>query len=344
MAATSFPGHLGHLTQAQEKAFAEFREACAEKGLYTFEDPAQGKLASHDDIEMIRFLRARRFVVADALKQFSDTQKWRADEKIDDLYEHFDVDEYERVRKLYPEWTGRRDRDGMPLYVYRVADLLGPNLNEYAGLPAKAKTQRLATLYENMSNFVIPLCNAAHKVNPKTDKPALESISSMTIITDIGNVSLWTFWNLKGHMQDSSRIAQDKYPETLHRQFIINAPSFFPTVWGWIKKWFDPVTTSKITILAGSLSKEELGQKLAEFVDKSDLPKRFGGEFDWDYGMAPKVDEGVEAVLGKEWVESDGGMVGPMRWVRDAGVEGVQGRAVKLGSVGGKDRGVSEEA
>src|SRR5438034_8056022 len=33
---------------------------------------------------------------------------------------------------------------------------------------------------------------------------------------------------------------------TDHFNQIIGAPSFFPTVWGWIKRWFDPVTTSKI--------------------------------------------------------------------------------------------------
>lgn len=47
-----------------------------------------------------RFLRARRFVAADALILFCDSEKWRKDEKIDEVYDHFDVDEYEQCRKL----------------------------------------------------------------------------------------------------------------------------------------------------------------------------------------------------------------------------------------------------
>jgi len=31
---------------------------------------------------------------------FSDSEKWRKDEQIDDVYDHFDVDEYEHCRKL----------------------------------------------------------------------------------------------------------------------------------------------------------------------------------------------------------------------------------------------------
>ena len=31
---------------------------------------------------------------------------------------------------------------------------------------------------------------------------------------------------------------------------IVGAPGFFPTVWGWVKLCFDPITVSKIFILS----------------------------------------------------------------------------------------------
>ena len=47
-----------------------------------------------------RFLRARKFEFTGALGQFSDTEKWRAANKIDALYEHMDVDSYESARVM----------------------------------------------------------------------------------------------------------------------------------------------------------------------------------------------------------------------------------------------------
>ena len=43
-------------------------------------------------------------------------------------------------------------------------------------------------------------------------------------------------------MSDASNLATAHYPETLDRIFVVGAPSFFPTVWEWAKRWFDPIT------------------------------------------------------------------------------------------------------
>lgn len=42
-----FPGHLGHLSPAQEEALATFKANLAEANLYTF--PSNPANASHDD-------------------------------------------------------------------------------------------------------------------------------------------------------------------------------------------------------------------------------------------------------------------------------------------------------
>lgn len=51
-----------------------------------------------------RFLRARRFQVADAFKQFADTEDWRKANHLDTLYETIDQEHYEETRRLvqYP--------------------------------------------------------------------------------------------------------------------------------------------------------------------------------------------------------------------------------------------------
>jgi len=96
---------------------------------------------------------------------------------------------------------------------------------------------RLFALYENLTNFVLPLCSEMNN-RPFPETP----VSQSSNIVDISNVGLRQFWNLKAHMQDASQLATAHYPETLDRIFIIGAPSFFPTVWSWVKKWFDPIT------------------------------------------------------------------------------------------------------
>lgn len=98
-------GHLGHLTEEEEKALVGFKAYLQEKGLYQ-----PGPPPSHDDPTLLRFLRARKWSVADAYTQFKDTEEWRKGIQIDVLYDTIDVEAYEQSRKLYPQWTGRRDR------------------------------------------------------------------------------------------------------------------------------------------------------------------------------------------------------------------------------------------
>lgn len=75
---------------------------------------------------------------------------------------------------------------------------------------------------------------------------------------------------------------------------IIGAPAFFPTVWGWIKRWFDPVTTSKIFILSAA----EVKPTLTSFMDPSSIPKQYGGDLDWQWGDMPNLDEPARELVG----------------------------------------------
>ena len=47
-----------------------------------------------------RYLRARKFDIEGAYGQFTDTEKWMKEQHIEELYEHFDVDIYERARLM----------------------------------------------------------------------------------------------------------------------------------------------------------------------------------------------------------------------------------------------------
>jgi len=151
------------------------------------------------------------------------------------------------------------------------------------------------------------------------------------MIADIENVGLWTFWGLKGHMQESGKIISDRYPETMMRVYVVNAPSFFGTVWGWVKKWFDPVTTAKIAVV----SKHELREILEECIAPENIPKSYGGLLDWEYGDAPDLDPDFMPLVGEDLL-ADGPLRGPVTWIIQD--DGSLGRAVKTGTVAGRNR------
>ncbi|TVY45365.1 SEC14 cytosolic factor [Lachnellula subtilissima] len=333
-------GHLGHLTAGEETAFQKFKTLCAEKGYYK---PGAGKddIPSHDDPLLLRFLRARRFNVEEAFKQFQDTEEWRKANQLDKLYETIDLDQYEETRRLYPQWTGRRDRRGIPVYVFEVKHLNAKTMSAYEKSAVKTHTKaqtdgktspkllRLFALYENLTRFVMPLSTAmTDRDHPHTP------ITQSNNIVDISGVGLKQFWNLRTHMQDASTLATAHYPETLDRIFIIGAPAFFPTVWGWVKKWFDPITTSKIFII----SHHDVKKTLETFIDPVNIPKKYGGGLEFHFGDLPVLDPHVEKVL--QW---DGDRKdfphGPMYWIENGRGEGVEKiKALAVGSIEGKER------
>lgn len=83
------------------------------------------------------------------------------------------------------------------------------------------------------------------------------------------------------------------YTYILTGRKIIGAPSFFPTVWSWIKRWFDPGTTSKIFILTPA----DVKPTLTSFMDISNIPKCYGGELEWQWGDMPNLDDDARAII-----------------------------------------------
>lgn len=47
-----------------------------------------------------RYLRARKFDINGAIGQFTDTEKWLKEQRVVELYDHFDVEFYERARLM----------------------------------------------------------------------------------------------------------------------------------------------------------------------------------------------------------------------------------------------------
>ncbi|GKT45181.1 secondary metabolism regulator LAE1 [Colletotrichum spaethianum] len=327
-------GHLGHLSEHEEAQLAAFKTLLEEKGLYK-----PGPPASHDDPTLLRYLRARRWVPADALTQFKDTEEWRAANDIDVLYQTIELDAFEQSRRLYPQWLGRRDKRGIPVYLFEVKTLDNKTISNYEKLGkdssfSKAKFDgktpagmlRLFALYENLTRFNQPFSTQLQ------DREYREApITLSTNIVDISGVSLKQFWNLKGHMQAASQLATAHYPETLDRIFIIGAPVFFSTVWGWVKRWFDPITVSKIFIL----SPHEVRPTLEQFIEPRNIPKQYGGELEFNFGDQPTVDPAWEGVV--QWENGHSSFKSrPAVWRETE--DGTRVECIGIGSVNGVEQ------
>ncbi|THH11663.1 hypothetical protein EW145_g494 [Phellinidium pouzarii] len=328
----SFAGHLGRLTQDQETTLATFKNELEKAGLYS---PAtETTNASHDDATALRFLRARKFDVAKAKKQFSDRIKWEKVHNVHELFANFPTEEFENSRRYYPRWTGRRDKQGLPIYVYRLNALTNDIRDEINSVPPERRYERIVVLYEAMSRFVAPLCTyLPHSIAPTP-------VASVTTIVDLAGVSLRQMWTLRGHLQEASVLANANYPETLGTVVVVNAPPFFSTVWGWIKGWFDEFTREKIYIFGGLKdANTESIRELDALIARDDLPEAYGGKLAWDFFDPPLLDDEAHSAIDTmpkgPWVFMNGKVVRPEEYKGKDREHRVQGPNVDAGGVDG---------
>lgn len=277
------PAEAISVSDDQGQSLEAFKAKLQDSGLY--QPASHDTAASHNDITLMRFLRARRYDVDQAQKQFSDTEAWRKQHNVDELFRAFETDEMESAKRFYPRWTGRRDKTGLPVYVYRLASLDAPLRKELETVPSKRRYQRIVVLYEAMTRFVLLLCS--HLVAPTP-------VSSVTTIIDLEQVSLSAMWSLRSHLQVASTMATANYPETLSTIAIVNSPSFFPTMWKWIKTWFDEGTRNKIHILG-----KDPGPTLKSLIDEKDIPQSYGEQLPWKFEDGPDLDDMIKNVIGE---------------------------------------------
>lgn len=165
-------------------------------------------------------------------------------------------------------------QDGRPLYVERLGQLDVKAL--YAITTPERQLQRLVYEYEKSIAERLPACS----------KAVGHPVETFCTILDLQNVSLANFYRVKDYVMAASSIGQDRYPETMGKFYIINAPWAFSTVWSFVKPWLDEVTVAKIDILGSGYKDKLLAQ-----ISPENLPKEFGGSCDCD-GLCSLSDAG----------------------------------------------------
>ena len=212
-------------------------------------------------------------------------------------------------------------------------------------LPKSSKLESLRsfTAFDYAVRFIIPLCSSV----PNRPDPTIPIRRAIYII-DIATVSLSQVWSAKGWIKSTADFLANTYPEILDRVFvglpaltlfllppnqgylsqILYAPSFFPTIWSWIKGFLDPVTASKLQLVP----RTETLSTLSAYIPLSSIPTKYGGELAFELGMRPVLDQELKETLGglTEYP------LGPLKWI--SGESEGERVAVAVGSVGGVKR------
>ncbi|KAL0949839.1 hypothetical protein HGRIS_009873 [Hohenbuehelia grisea] len=246
------PGRLGNLSVVQQHALEKFKKELQDEGKFVPE--------RMDDALLLRFLRARKFDLPKSKEMILNAEQWRKDFGVDDVAQNFEFKEGKEVDKYYPQFYHKTDKDGRPVYIERLGKLDVTAL--YSITTPERMLKRLVHEYEKNTNVRMPACAEAFG----------HPIETSCTILDLQGVGISQFYRVKDYVNQASAIGQDRYPETMGKFYVINAPWAFTAVWSIIKGWLDEVTVAKIAILGSSYK-----DKLLEQIPKENLPKDFGG-------------------------------------------------------------------
>ncbi|RAL16767.1 SEC14 family lipid-binding protein [Aspergillus homomorphus CBS 101889] len=309
---------MGSLAPDTAAALASLKATCAERGLL---DRPQGLQEGDavdgltDDSTLLRFLQARKMDPTGALEQFESASRFRAEKNIVPIYDSISIDDYEDTRRLYPHWTGRRDRHGLPILFLDIAHLDHAAMKHWRSTrsvkAAPEMSQRACAYFDSLTRFVLPLCTAAaDRSGGAIASPVTKSI----YLVDIAKISLKQAWDLRDFAREISWILATCYPETIESIYVCNAPSYFATIWGFMKKFVDPVTAAKLVILTES----QVYPTLETTIDRENIPVQLGGALTAEHGMLPDLDQDLRASLSRS---SSGTNVvlpsGPLKWTEN---------------------------
>ncbi|KAL6412684.1 SEC14 cytosolic factor [Ilyonectria robusta] len=258
-AAEEQTGHAGYLTEGQIAQLHQLRMMLE----------AEGFTDRLDTLTLLRFLRARKWVVEDSKKMFVDTEDWRKKTNLDDILPTWDYPEKAEISKYYTQYYHKTDKDGRPVYIEGFGKI---NLNAMYKITTQERMlTNLAVEYEKVADPRLPACS--HKVGSLQE--------TCCTIMDLKGISVMSIPNVYTYLKQASAISQNYYPERLGKLYLINSPWTFGSFWTVIKGWLDPVTVSKIAVLTSGETKELLKQIPAE-----NLPKEFGGTCECEGGCA----------------------------------------------------------
>ncbi|TKX24649.1 CRAL/TRIO domain-containing protein 1 [Elsinoe australis] len=308
----------------------EFKKALASQSSESFRNAFWG-MTKHDDPDalMLRFLRARKWDVHDALVMMIATLHWRmvemkVDEEVMSTGESGfversktatgetkkDAEDFMAQLRMGKSLLHGRDKEGRPVCMVRVRK----------HMPGQ-QTERSMEMY---TVYVI-----------ETTRLLLKApVDTATIIFDMTSFSMSNMDYTP--VKFMIKCFEANYPESLGSVLVYKSPWIFQGIWKIIRGWLDPVVAAKVHFCDDE-------SQLSQYVDRKHIPKEMGGDEQWEYQyVEPRAGEddrmkdvGKREELVKErkgfWEEYEKLTVG---WVK----EGAQGAKEERGRLADKLR------
>eukprot|EP01147_Barroeca_monosierra_P006637 gene6637-9424_t len=206
---------------------------------------------------IMRFVRARKYKVEEAVKQFVAAEVWYNNEEVRKVLED-DPDE-EVYQAFCPHLAEGFDRDGRPIYWERTGEIRLPKV-----LKLLSEEKLLRRHIRQQENTVCRMKEESERRGYLVEK--------QVVILDLKNMSFSPNSRGLSVFRECIRVDQQYYPEMLGEMYLVNAPWIFQPFWAIISPLLDPVTRAKFHVL-GSRSTYRLAQDLGA----ENIPEEYGG-------------------------------------------------------------------
>jgi len=230
---------------------------------------------SHFDLDLTRWLIARKWNAESASEMFINSMKWRIKTRADKIIEEFPKSPYyEILRKYMPDSVSDmqpnkpnlfRTNDGQFVYLEKLGKI-DPNITSQ--IP-------MSELYRHhiwVNEMIMEQIYDCYKTTGK--------LTGAVVLEDIEGCSL-EHRKALSIIEDWSKIDNDNYPETLRKVIIVNTPSVFNMLWAAMGLFWDENTKSKFNFF-GSI--DEALPLIKSYIEPNSLPKHYGGTVDWNLG------------------------------------------------------------
>ncbi|EGG21683.1 cellular retinaldehyde-binding/triple function domain-containing protein [Cavenderia fasciculata] len=237
-------GYVGDLSASQEKALQEVKDLVNKN----MTDATKEEAEKLDDSMILRFCRARKWVVKDAYEMLNNALVFRGSFQNVGV-ENIKEDSIENELKSGKSFFHGTDKEGRPVCIVRTRKHDGTNRD-----------------IDEAQRYCVYVMESGKQML----KPGIETC---TLIFDMSSFSTKNMdYPLVKFMVD---MFQKYYPESLAKCLILNAPWIFMGFWHIIKHWLDPYTVSKVNFVKT--------KQLADFIPTENLLQSYGGSSQFKY-------------------------------------------------------------
>jgi len=240
-------GHLGDLSEGQQNALDELR-----KRLHSIEDESLREygVRTTDDRILLRFLRARNFIVNNAEAMMLETLRWRTsfqDKGVDALSYKDCMNELSPGKSFFHGV----DKEGRPVCIIK-SRLHDPSKSE------RLEAERFAVCMIEYGRRLLKL-----------------PVETVTLVFDMSNS---TMKNIDiANLRFMIKTLQSHYPECLGKILVFNSSWIFWGIWKLVKPMLDPVTAAKLAFVDKN--------NIKDFIQPDVCLKEFGGNDCYEYNF-----------------------------------------------------------